>query len=100
MPQDHSPLKRGHVPTKTMKKLLLTIILAVFLLPNFAHADITSNLEAWWKCNEGTGTTAADATGNGHTGTLNGTAGWLVPGKIGAAACSYPGTSGNGVSFS
>ncbi len=29
-----------------------------------------SGLEAYWKCNEAPGLTAADATGHGHTGTL------------------------------
>jgi hypothetical protein len=35
-----------------------------------------SNLKLWWKCDEGTGTSIADSSGNSHTGTLtNGT--WL-----------------------
>jgi len=36
---------------------------------------------AWWKFNETSGTTAADSTGNGHTGTLHGCS-WLA-GKYG-----------------
>jgi hypothetical protein len=42
---------------------------------------------AWWKLDEGTGPTAADASGNGHTGTLQGGAVWA------------PGHSGSGISF-
>jgi hypothetical protein len=83
-----------------MKKILLTIILAVFLLPNFARADITSSLTAWWKWDEGSGTSASDSTGNGHTGTLNGTASWSSGSKIGPFASIYTGVTGNGTSIS
>lgn len=30
----------------------------------------STNFEAWWKFDEGSGTTAIDSTGNGHTGTI------------------------------
>jgi hypothetical protein len=33
----------------------------------------TANLTGWWRLEEGTGTTAADSSGFGNTGTLNGT---------------------------
>lgn len=33
---------------------------------------LTDNILAYWKFDDGSGTTAADATGNGHTGTLSG----------------------------
>jgi hypothetical protein len=33
----------------------------------------TANLTGWWKLEEGTGTTAADSSGSGNTGTLSGT---------------------------
>ena len=33
---------------------------------------LTTNLEAYWKFDENTGTTAADATGNGNTATFAG----------------------------
>jgi hypothetical protein len=39
------------------------------------------NLSAWWKIDEGTGTSLADATGNGHTGTTSGTVSWATTGK-------------------
>ena len=35
-----------------------------------ASASFTSDLVAYWKFDEGTGTTAADSSGNGNTGTL------------------------------
>jgi hypothetical protein len=38
-------------------------------------------LLAWWKLNEGGGTTAADATGNAHDATLGAQAGW-GPGRV------------------
>jgi len=40
-----------------------------------------SGLIAYWKCNEGTGSTVADATSYGHSLTLTGTVGWsaVVP---------------------
>ncbi len=44
-------------------------------------ADITSNLKGWWKGDEGSGTSAADSSGSGLTGTLS-SAGWAA-GKIG-----------------
>ncbi|MFF0088949.1 LamG-like jellyroll fold domain-containing protein [Streptomyces canus] len=42
---------------------------------------------AHWSFDEGTGTTAADASGNAHTATLQGAAGWDT-GKVGAHSLS------------
>ncbi|MFI6434125.1 LamG-like jellyroll fold domain-containing protein [Streptomyces sp. NPDC050759] len=42
---------------------------------------------AHWSFNEGSGTTAADASGNAHTATLQGAAGWDT-GKVGAHSLS------------
>ena len=47
-----------------------------------------SNLVAYWRFDEGAGTTAADATGHGHTGTLINGPTWVesdVPPVLGAA---------------
>jgi hypothetical protein len=49
---------------------------------------VPGSLVGWWKFDEGSGTTAADATGNGSTGTLTDTGGqglptWNAVGKIG-----------------
>ncbi len=43
-----------------------------------------ADLLAWWTFNEGAGTTAADVSGNGHDGTLNGDATWAA-GYLGGA---------------
>jgi hypothetical protein len=43
-----------------------------------------AGLVAWWKLNETSGTMAADSSGNGHDGTVTGTAQWS-PGRIGGA---------------
>lgn len=34
--------------------------------------EITNGIVGWWKFNEGSGTTTADSSGNGNTGTLTG----------------------------
>jgi len=49
--------------------------------------SITSNLFGWWKFDEGSGTAAADSSGNGNTGTFSGTTppSW-VAGKVGPYA--------------
>ncbi len=63
-------------------------------------ADITTALLAWWKFDEGTGTTAIDSSGNNNTGTFINGAGYTT-GKIGPFAMITNGTtntSGNHVS--
>jgi hypothetical protein len=50
-------------------------------------------LMAWWKLAEGTGTTAADATGNGHDATVTPDAGWSAGRVSGAGALSLTGAS-------
>ena len=54
-------------------------------------ADITSNLLHWWKANEGTGTSMADAGSTAKTGTLSGSATWVGSGRIGSNALRIPG---------
>ena len=49
-----------------------------------AYADITSNLISWWKFDDGSGTTAIDSSGNGHSGTLTNGPTWTA-GNIGGA---------------
>jgi len=49
----------------------------------FGNAEL-AGLIGWWKFDETQGTTAADSSGNGHTGTLVGNARW-APGRIGGA---------------
>jgi hypothetical protein len=50
------------------------------------YVTVTSpwtNMTAWWKLDENTGTTAADATGSGHTATLSSGTTWTT-GKLGS----------------
>ncbi len=42
------------------------------------------NLMGLWRCDEGTGTTAADSSGHGNDGTFNGNPQWVV-GNFGGA---------------
>ncbi|MCI0528987.1 MAG: Ig-like domain-containing protein, partial [Nitrospira sp.] len=49
----------------------------------FAKAQTTEGLIGYWNFNEGAGTTTADVSGNGHTGTLNGPT-WTT-GQVGNA---------------
>ena len=67
-----------------------------WLLSGLAYADITSNLQGYWKFNESSGTTA-DASGNGNTGTLGGTAAYGA-GKYGNGIV-FTGSSTNAVSY-
>jgi len=57
---------------------------------------ITSGLVLYYKFDEGTGTTTADASGNGHTGTLSALSAGIIPswvtGYIGAGALSFEGS--------
>ena len=39
------------------------------LLPGVYATDRTSNLKGWWRFEEGSGTSVADSSGNGNTGT-------------------------------
>ncbi len=47
--------------------------------------DTTSAITGWWKCDEGTGSTATDSSGNGQTATLIGDTTW-VAGVLGPGA--------------
>ena len=44
---------------------------------------VPPSLVAWWKLDDGSGTTAVDSSGNGNTLTLNNTYSWNAVGKIG-----------------
>ena len=49
-----------------------------------ASASFTSNLVAYWKFDEGAGTTTADSSGNGNTGILTNGPLWTA-GRLGKA---------------
>ncbi|MBR7831739.1 hypothetical protein KDL01_00620 [Actinospica durhamensis] len=51
-----------------------------------------ATLRGYWTFDEGTGTTAADSSGSGHTGTLEAGASWTT-GVVGAHAVSLTGAS-------
>jgi hypothetical protein len=63
-----------------MYKKPIFLISCIFILTSMAKADLVS----LWRFDEGSGTIAHDASGNGHDGTLNGGTEW-APGKIGGA---------------
>ena len=52
----------------------------------------TPNPAAWWKFDEGSGTTAADSSGSGNVGTLQTGAAWAT-GLVGPYCVSLPGSS-------
>ncbi|MFH1718232.1 MAG: LamG-like jellyroll fold domain-containing protein [Planctomycetota bacterium] len=62
----------------------VTFIL-VLCLAGSSFAQDDPSLVGWWTFDEGSGSTAADSSGNGNTGTLNGPVEWTADGKIGGA---------------
>jgi len=69
------------------------VIVGKYLAPVSEPADLTSpNLAGWWKLDETSGTTAADASGNGNNGTVNGTATWTQGYREGALQFDGTGT--------
>ncbi len=62
------------------KKLtyLISFALLFALVESSAGQDLDPNLVGWWKLDEGSGTTAADSSGNGNDGTLNGDPQWVA----------------------
>jgi len=65
-----------------MSKKLIYLVSFVLLLSVAGSAS--ADLVAHWPLDEGSGTTAIDLSGNGHDGTIGGTANW-VAGQIGLA---------------
>ncbi|MGE5296771.1 MAG: LamG-like jellyroll fold domain-containing protein [Solirubrobacterales bacterium] len=60
---------------------LICLTLTLGLIPaNAARAELVG----WWTFNEGEGTIAADSSGGGHDGTINGTPTWQT-GQLGGA---------------
>jgi len=80
------------------KSLLISIsilgvfLISLFIIHNPARADIATGLVGWWKFDEGSGTTAADSSGSGNTGTLTNGPTWTT-GKVGSGALSFDGTN-------
>ncbi len=69
---------------------LLIVILAVGALTGVISAA-SPDLLGWWKFDEGAGTAAGDASGNGNEGTLRGSPQWIV-GQL-SGALSFNGSA-------
>jgi len=62
-----------------------SLVLVLGLVGTSAAQDLTEGLVGWWTFDEGSGAVAADSSGNGNDGTLNGPVEWTTEGKIGGA---------------
>ena len=54
---------------------------------------LTQGLVGWWKFDEGSGTSVADASGNVNNGTLTNGPTWTTDGKVGGGALSFNGST-------
>ncbi|MFM9599115.1 family 43 glycosylhydrolase [Streptomyces turgidiscabies] len=68
----------GRLAGLTAASLLLGLAgpLALSVPAHAAASGLTDGLALWYKLDAASGTTVTDASGNGRTGTVNGTAGW------------------------
>ena len=67
-----------------MSKKLIYLVSFVFVLSVALTSTVKAELVAQWRFDEGSGTTAADTSGNGNDGVLEGGAKW-VAGQLGGA---------------
>ncbi len=63
--------QRRRSPSRFLK---FTVALAVFVSPVVSLAQLLTDPVAYWKFDEGGGSTALDSSGNGHSGTIQGAA--------------------------
>jgi hypothetical protein len=75
-----------HKPMRTMAPILLGIV-------TLATQSYAQTPAALWTFDAGSGTTAADSSGNNRTATLTGGAGWTSSAKIGAFALNLNGAA-------
>ena len=62
-----------------LKRSILVLLCVLVLGPAVsALAGLDPSLVAWWPFDEGSGTVAADASGNGNDGTVEGGAAWVT----------------------
>ena len=71
--------------------MLVGMLNGMFVFKVSAATD--ASLLLWYKFTEGSGAVAADSSGNGHDGTLNGTYSW-TNGPDGSGAITLDGSSG------
>jgi hypothetical protein len=68
------------------KKLIcVTSLVLVAVLTGVSAADLMDGLVGWWTFDEGTGSVAADSSGNGNDGTLHGPVEWTADGRVNGA---------------
>ncbi|MHC4497034.1 MAG: hypothetical protein ACYSYM_14550, partial [Planctomycetota bacterium] len=66
------------------KLIYLTSCMLVAALVGTSPAqDVDPSLVGWWTFEEGSGSTTADMSGNGNTGTLTGPVEWTTEGHDG-----------------
>ncbi len=75
---------RRHLSVISVIIVCVSALGGLGIVTHIAHADITSNLLAYWKFDDGSGTIAADSSGNGYTGTLYNNPTWTT-GEINGA---------------
>ncbi len=75
------------------------VAVQVASVPPASAAATVPTPAGWWQFNEGSGTTTADSSGNGHTGTLGVGATWAAPG-VGAHSIATNGTAAGNVTVS
>jgi len=76
-----------------------TYLSSVILVLGVATSTVVADLVAYYPLDEGTGTTTADASGNGHDGTLNNGVTWVLPGYVGNSAINVDGNAGSRVAI-
>ena len=67
-----------------MCRKLMFLACLIFVLGLFLTSAAQADLVGWWRLDDGSGTTAADSSGNGNDGTIQGDPQW-VAGKVGGA---------------
>jgi hypothetical protein len=70
-----------------------------YVIKPTTNPALAGGLAAYYPLDEGTGTTTADASGNGHSGTLGADVTWVTPGLAGISAIDVNGARGARVSI-